>query len=324
MDTVSAVVVALRQGSPRSQRVQWHAPWGQRFARVPGSAGFQVVLEGTCWLLRDDADPLRLQSGDVLFFPHGSEHALADTPTSVLASACEPGRVGAGGRPDGGITETESPSGERVVTLCGAYELDRRLAHPMLATLPEVVHLRPRVGRPAAWEDAIQLLGAEADAAGPGSDVLVPGLLDVLFVYLLRACLDEPGTGSAGWAAALRDPGISAALDTFHADPGRSWTVASLARSASMSRTTFSRRFGALLGQAPMTYVTWWRMSLAEQLLTGTNLPLRAIASRLGYASEYAFAHAFRRERGSSPGANRRRAARTVRSDEQPRGSVTP
>ncbi|MDI6942534.1 AraC family transcriptional regulator [Microbacterium barkeri] len=312
MDMMSEVVAVLRRGRPRSQRVTWTAPWGQRFAAVEGSAGFQVILRGTCWLLRDAEEPIRLQTGDVLFLPSGVEHALADRVDAELAEACEPGRVTGNGAVDIPANPDHGIPGEQTVTLCGAYELDLRFIHPLLAQLPPVVILRAPFDRGEPLRDAVELLAMELDRPGPGTDHLVAALLDVLFIHILRACHDErilPDSAHS-WVTAIRDTGISSALDAFHDNPGHPWTVAELAQRAVMSRTAFARRFHELIGDPPMTYITWWRMNLAAALLTDTDQSMRAIAQRVGYSSEYAFAHAFRRERGVSPGAARRAGRR--------------
>jgi methylphosphotriester-DNA--protein-cysteine methyltransferase len=47
---------------------------------------------------------------------------------------------------------------------------------------------------------------------------------------------------------------------------------------------------------------TWWRMTLAARHLRDSTTPLNAIAGKVGYTSEYAFAHAFKREHGLAPG----------------------
>jgi AraC-like DNA-binding protein len=57
----------------------------------------------------------------------------------------------------------------------------------------------------------------------------------------------------------------------------------SLARAVGAPRTTFNRRFVKLTGQAPMAYVTSWRMSVASRLLREERHPLREIAHRVGY-----------------------------------------
>ena len=49
-----------------------------------------------------------------------------------------------------------------------------------------------------------------------------------------------------------------------------------------------------------------WRMTWACRLLRETDLALSAVAERVGYASEFAFAKAFKREFGGAPGQYRR------------------
>jgi AraC-like DNA-binding protein len=109
-------------------------------------------------------------------------------------------------------------------------------------------------------------------------------------------------------AAALRDRGITAALQAIHGDPAGPWTVEELGRRAGLSRAAFARRFTMLVGQPPLAYLTWWRMTTAGRLLREDDVPLRTVAHRAGYASEFAFAKAFKREYGMAPGQYRRRA----------------
>jgi AraC-like DNA-binding protein len=73
--------------------------------------------------------------------------------------------------------------------------------------------------------------------------------------------------GSMGWAAVIWDPTLSAALDNMQNMPETRWTVEALARASGLSRATFARRFNDAVGQAPMAYLTWWRMGVAKQLL---------------------------------------------------------
>lgn len=90
MDVLSDVIAIMRTGQPRSARVTWHAPWARQFVSVPGSAGFQVVLQGPCWLVPPDDSPVPLAVGDILFRPHGRGHTLTDSPTTTSAAACDP------------------------------------------------------------------------------------------------------------------------------------------------------------------------------------------------------------------------------------------
>jgi AraC-like DNA-binding protein len=98
----------------------------------------------------------------------------------------------------------------------------------------------------------------------------------------------------------------------IHRAPEKPWTLARLAALAAMSRTAFAERFRELVGQTPVGYVATWRMQKAAYLLDMGTLSITQVAERVGYASELAFAKAFRRVIGTPPGAYRR--SRTGRS----------
>ncbi|MER6959863.1 helix-turn-helix transcriptional regulator [Streptomyces sp. NPDC000618] len=61
-----------------------------------------------------------------------------------------------------------------------------------------------------------------------------------------------------------------------------------------------------MVGQPPLAYLTWWRMTLARQALTQSDINLRTIARQCGYVSEFTFVRAFTREYDTSPGRYRR------------------
>jgi AraC-like DNA-binding protein len=301
VDVLSDVIAVMRTGEPVSARVVWHAPFGQRFAPVEGAAGFQVVLQGTCWLIAPDTDPVPLGVGDVVFLPHGRGHALADNPATPLTTeACDP-------NDPHDIPPPSTGDGPVTITLCGAYQLDPARAHPLLLSLPELIHLPARLGHRQELRAAIDLLSAELEDARLGMDAVIPALLDTLLMYILRAWFDEqPPDTTTGWAAAFNDPPITSALQAIHGDPGHPWTVADLAAQAGLSRSPFARRFTELVGQPPLSYLTWWRMLTASRLLRDSDAPLTAIAGKVGYTSEFAFAHAFKRTYGTAPGRYRR------------------
>jgi AraC-like DNA-binding protein len=310
MDVLSDVITVARTGRPRSAYVRWHAPWGQQFASVPGSVAFQIVVEGSCWLLSPHAAPARLVAGDVLFLPHGTGHMLADDPTTaVTAPACAPDDPELS---EVSATDTVDRSGQDgpvTAVLCGAYQIDPSRTHPLLLTLPGRIHLPADPSRHPELCAAVELLASEVRDPRLGTSATVPALLDTLLMYILRIWLaEQPGHGSTtGWAAALNDPPVTAALHAVHRDPAAPWTVAKLAAEAGLSRAAFARRFSSLIGQPPLGYLTWWRMTTAARLLRETEAPLRSVATQVGYTSEFAFANAFKRTHGMAPGAYRRR-----------------
>lgn len=69
-----------------------------------------------------------------------------------------------------------------------------------------------------------------------------------------------------------------------------------------MSRSGFFEKFRKEIGQAPMDYVTGWRMALAKTLLRQGGLTNAEIAHRIGYGSASAFGMAFQRTEKMSPG----------------------
>jgi AraC-like DNA-binding protein len=148
----------------------------------------------------------------------------------------------------------------------------------------------------------VRLLTAELDMAHPGARDVTRRLVDVLLVYILRTWQEQHGSELAGWFGALHDPQIGKALTLIHEAPDRRWTVAQLAGEAGLSRAAFARRFAALAGEPPLTYLTRWRMTTAALLLRDSTEPLSVIADRVGYDSEFAFARTFRRSHGQPPG----------------------
>jgi AraC-like DNA-binding protein len=295
VDILSEAIAAIRTGSPTSGLFIRHAPWGRRYPVVPG-AGFHVVLQGSCWVVPTGGEPMALGVGDVLFMPRGADHDLVDSMDSPVTETALPGEP----------REIVGP-GVRTALLCGAYALGRGRSHPILDELPEFIHLPARPGRHPALRGAVDLLAAEIAEPRPGSDAAVPAILETLLLFILRAWFDEQAdVRSSGWAGAFADPAVAAVLRAVHEQPARAWTVTDLGDIAGVSRATLARRFTATVGEPPLAYVTRWRMLTAARLLRDTDSSLGAVARRVGYTSEFAFAKAFKREYGLAPGQYRR------------------
>ena len=114
---------------------------------------------------------------------------------------------------------------------------------------------------------------------------------------------------SPSWLIALGDPTIARVLALMHERPGHRWTVQELAGEVHLSRATLARRFAGAVGEPPLAYLARWRMHLAAHRLKHTHDSVEAIASTVGYTSEYAFNRAFARHRGEPPGRYRRRSS---------------
>jgi AraC-like DNA-binding protein len=89
----------------------------------------------------------------------------------------------------------------------------------------------------------------------------------------------------------------------MHGAPAQRWTVDALASAVGLSRSTFAGRFKSAVGVAPLDYLLRWRMRLAARELRGGRKTASAVALSLslGYESESAFSHAFKRVMGVAP-----------------------
>ncbi|MCC3765778.1 AraC family transcriptional regulator [Glycomyces sp. TRM65418] len=304
MDVLSDVLAVLQTGRPFAGRFNRTGPWSNHHRSHPDAFGVQIVLRGGAVVTTEAGTTFKLDEGDVLVLPRGSAHTVADSPDAPPGPPCTAGDERAGVV----LRSAEDPDATHV-SLCLAYEMAPGRTHPMLAAIPDFVRLPADAAARPELAGAIAMLDGELRAERSGGDTLVTALLDAVLMYLLRAMLEGQARhcGFDGWAAALADRSVGAALQAVHAEPERQWSVASLGEVAGLSRSAFSRRFTELVGQPPLAYLTSWRLTLAARLLADTDAPLATVARRVGYASEFAFAAAFKRDFGQPPGRFRKR-----------------
>jgi len=253
------------------------------------------------WLWLDDPrPPLELTPGDVALVRGGPDHFIAHNPD---APCMPPEQFQAHHAAD----ESAADRGASVF-LCGAYSLSGDVGRGLLETLPPVLSLSAAADDPL--HDVISLLSSELARPAPGQRTVLDRLLDVLLVLAIRACFQQ-SDHAPRWYQASVDGRLGPALSAMHSDAAHAWTVPKLAALSGLSRAAFARIFQIALGQAPMQYLTEWRMTLARDYLRAGELTLTQIGTRTGYGSPYAFAAAFRRHHGVPPGQWRQREITT-------------
>jgi AraC-like DNA-binding protein len=265
-------------------------PWG---ICLPGTIQLTIhaVIHGEAWLwLNEPEAAIKLVAGDVALVRGGSDHNFAHSPHAQCLTAHE--FFGAEHRDD-----AQDP--DATIFLCGAYQFAGDVGGQLLAALAPTLTLSPTHEDPL--HDVISLLSRELETTAPGQQTILDRLLDVVLIHAMRAAYrDNPR--SPGWYRASSDSRLNPALRAMHGDPGHAWAVPELAALSGLSRAAFARVFQQTLGQAPMQYLTEWRMTLARDHLRSGDLTLTQIAQRTGYTSPYAFASAFRRHHGEPPG----------------------
>ena len=301
MDVLTDLLQRSRARGAAFSRSRLHGDWGVQFP-VAGTLAIHAIVDGEMFAWTDDPDrSTRVLGGDVLLL-RASPHYLASAPgrptipfLSLLADAGTTRSAGPSRR--GGMgTSADGPAAD---FCCGAYLFDGDLSRPLIDALPALVRLRPPAGSPLRL--TIDLLVREMDGDGPGQQALLDRLLDVALVQALRLWFRH-ADDVPGWYRAMDEPGLGDALRAVHTDPTHPWTVGELARIAAQSRSTFARRFTDVVGVPPLQYLAQWRVALAKERLRDTGDGLAAIASSVGYSSEFSFASAFKRQVGIAPG----------------------
>ncbi|MFM0060182.1 AraC family transcriptional regulator [Paraburkholderia phytofirmans] len=273
-------------------------PWAVRFP-APDKIKFFAVVKGRCWVrVEGHPEPARFETGDV--------GLLSAQRWSILSSDLETEPVEAMDIfSRAGRSTAQLGNGSEFAHIGGHVLLDPVSGPLLLGVLPPWIHIRASSPQAAIFSWLLDQLVEERAAGQPGAQLASAQLSQLLFIQILRAHLMTSGSLDAGWLRALSDTRIAPALRMMHGDPARSWHLDELAKACAMSRTTFAYHFKAVAGVAPLTYLTGWRMRLAERALGDDVTSVSVVAQALGYASESAFSHAFKRVTGKSPKAYR-------------------
>lgn len=234
---------------------------------------------------------MHVKEGDCFLLTQGRGFTLASEPGIDGTSADEVFTDGAG--------QARMGTGEEFSVLGGRMTLDPRTASLLTDALPPVMRVPAHSRAAASLRWLLQKVVAELGAGGIGSHAIATQAMHMMFVEMIRFS----STGlPVGWVAALADPRVGPALRAIHDDPCAPWTLERLAALSHLSRSVFAARFRAQVGTSPLNYLTRWKMHLARRSLRRRGVSVAEIAERLGYSSESAFGHAYKRVFGESPG----------------------
>ncbi|HXV09912.1 MAG TPA: AraC family transcriptional regulator [Burkholderiales bacterium] len=326
VDALSDALRVLRLTGAIFIDSEFTAPWcvlsrsGEPGSPVsgPNIVFFHVLTEGRCKArLLDGGETLDFAAGDLMLLPRddthilGSDLRLAPTAADSLVQPAASGEL---------MRIEHGGGGEKTRLICGFLRCDLRLCGPMLESLPRILRVPLGGEAGAAWLTSLLHAGTRESATPrPGGETVLAKLSELLFVEALRRYIELLPGEQKGWLAGLRDRFVGRALALMHERPGHDWTVEELAGRVGASRSSLAQRFSDLLGQAPMQYLTRWRLTIAAQRLRDERVSLARLAEDSGYESEAAFNRAFKRALGATPGAWRKAGrARVVRKRHNP------
>ncbi|MFJ4962866.1 HTH-type transcriptional activator Btr [Streptomyces sp. ADI96-02] len=303
MDVFDELLRGVRgKGAVFGRSVLW-PPWSLRFT---DGAYLTLILplRGAGWIVPEAGEPRHVEVGEGAIVRGPAPFSFTDDPANATGTATGVREVHWGEEgPDAADRDLEF--GGPTVLLAAAYDVRAQVPQRLLRALPPVLVV-PDEPDGAALRDYLE---GQIGGSRPGHQIVLDRLLDWLLVCTLRDWFDRPEAEPPGWYGALGDEVAGPALRAIHEDPAHPWTTAELAARAGVSRTTLAKRFTELVGDGPVAYLTEWRMTLAADLLSRTELTVAAVARRVGYADAFGFSAAFKRLRGTSPSAYRREAA---------------
>ncbi len=303
MDVLSDVLSRLRLKGSIFLHAEFQAPWGMDIPKGH-MAILHIITVGSCWLKKPGHDPaIRLSCGDLVLFPRGDAHRLlhniqgAATPAAKILSSVTPlndGPLQFGGK------------GKLTRFLCGEFEYDWSTDHPLLKSLPDMIHIKGSDSQEFLWlTNASHLLQNEADSKRLGSSAILDRLAEVIFSQILGVYIQTTPL-EKGFLAALKDGTLLKALKLIHGKSAYKWTIAELAKECGTSRSGLASRFKKSVGETPINYLTHWRIQKSQDSLKNSRNSTAQIAEEAGYQSESAFSIAFKKITGKGPGQFRR------------------
>jgi AraC-like DNA-binding protein len=294
-DPLSDILELVHARCRLSGRLVAGGAWARRFANL-NAIKICAATEGTCWHFMEGMPaPAPFTAGDVLVMSGTRSLVLASAPALLAGATTTPIE-----QDESGIYRLGRGGGFGM--LGGTVEIDGHRQALLLDGLPPLMQVAGDESEAAGLGWLLGQITQEMEAAGkPGGSVALAQLAQLLFVHALRAYLASAAPGDTGWLKGLGDRLLTPALARMHAQPSRDWKLEELARDAGMSRTAFAVRFREVMGVPPLTYLTNWRMVLAERDLR-SGASIADAADAVGYTSQSAFSNAFKRVMGIAPG----------------------
>ncbi|MCB1759512.1 MAG: AraC family transcriptional regulator [Gammaproteobacteria bacterium] len=198
------------------------------------------------------------------------------------------------------------PIDKEVDLVCATFQFGSGIRNPLSTALDEAVIL-PLQQMPSL-HTTLDLLFREATEQHCGRQVVLDRLIEVVIIEVLRDLMDQNRLNS-GLLAALAEKRLAKAINAIHKEPARQWTLQGLAAVAGMSRARFATRFHEIVGTTPGSYLTEWRIAIAQSLLS-KGKAVQLVADEVGYGSASALSRAFTAQLGITPSSWKKQALR--------------
>jgi AraC-like DNA-binding protein len=299
MDALSGVLESAKLKTVIYPKFQFTSSWGIEMEQDSRSQ-FWRLLKGTCYLRVPGEKAIKMNVGDIVCIPHGSKHLISGKSNTACVPASQFGKAYHSGKP------LFQGKDEETLLMGGHFEFTPSVQHPFIKSLPKVIHINTTKELNLWLEQAALMMNEEISSEKIGSKLILGRLVDILFVLIIRAYIEQVDI-KKGFLLALKDTRISNSLKSMHESPEKDWTLLQLAVTAGMSRSLYCREFKRLVGETPLSYLTNWRILKSKEILSESKENISEIAGRVGYQSEAAFNRLFKSKVGETPATYRRK-----------------
>lgn len=268
-----------------------------RIASEPSSGAIAHWKHGA---LHDVVEPMA--DHVIMTYPTGPQRLERRNGKSVAIGTARSGVVTI--IPAGSSARWDIPGSVNVVQLYLPHQTLERVAVEA-GRSPE--DLLERTGHPDLITSRLLLSAADVLEGSAALDALFrQQMTDLLATRLLAAHAGssitiQPTLGGLSPTALRR------AIERLRSDSDADVSLTALASDAGLSRFHFCRAFKESTGLSPHAWLRQHRLEQAMNMLRDTDTSVVSVAAALGYASQTAFAAAFRKLTGETPSDWRRR-----------------
>lgn len=275
------------------------APWGMSLEKE-GNPRFHIALNGSFYVGESEkSKAVNVNQMDIIMLPQGDKHWIADQTNRDLIPSQQAGEACELGNPlfqQGVITNK---------LICGQVRYDKEILHPILDSLPAVLHFTSIEPSDPIWMTVI-LIDTEMERTQVNRSSIIDRLTEVLFLQLLHKYMND-NKEISGFFSALRNHRIHHVLELIHKNPEIQWSIKSLGEKVGMSRATLARQFKTAVGTTPISYISDWRMMKAHHLLKYSSGSIEQIAETVGFSTARTLNKAFLRHYSYTPSKLRRK-----------------
>src|SRR5258706_13545328 len=207
--------------------------------------------------------------------------------------------------PEGSSSRWDIPKPVDVVQLYLPHTMLERVAREADTATP--TDLLERTAHPDPITSRLLLTAADAMEGNGALDTLFRYQLTDLLATRLLAAHTGSSTTFQPTLGGLSPNVLRRAIERLRSDSDADVSLAALSSDAGLSRFHFCRAFKESTGLSPHAWLRQHRLEQAMHMLRDTDASVVSVAAALGYASQTAFAAAFRKLTGETPSDWRRR-----------------